>query len=87
MGQRTNHFRKLSVQDFGLNPTDTDAHVPQFFMISKWPKTDEQGPASTRALHTRSAKGKAHDKNRQRENGLTEMGKSTVLFHFIWSVN
>ena len=28
-------FRELSQQDFGLRNSDTDAHVPQFFMISK----------------------------------------------------
>ena len=28
-------FWELSQQDFGLSETDTDAHVPQFFMIAK----------------------------------------------------
>ena len=38
-------FSKYSTEDFGLNPTDTDAHVPQFFMLKKWPK---DSPAVTK---------------------------------------
>ena len=33
-------FTDLCVEDFGLRPTDEDSHVPQFFMVTKLPKTD-----------------------------------------------
>ena len=58
-------FSKYSTEDFGLNPTDTDAHVPQFFMLKKWPK---DSPAATKhqIFHPYSAEGQ--DKKRERQN-------------------
>ena len=77
--EQTN-FRDLSVEDFGLKPTDTDAHVPQFFMVSKVNKEQsrsqaayltgvpvEERPITTRALHTQSAGAKARQRDRKKE--------------------
>ena len=57
------NFTKYSTEDFGLSSTDTDAHVPQFFMLRKWP-ADE--PTDSRQFHPRSAEGAAKDKARQK---------------------
>merc|ERR1739836_274993 len=56
-------FTTYSTEDFGLNPTDTDAHVPQFFMLKKWP-ADE--PTGSRQSHPRSAAGKAKDRTKHK---------------------
>ena len=58
-------FSKYSTEDFGLNPTDTDAHVPQFFMLKKWPK---DAPAATRhqIFHPYSAEGQDKKWERQK---------------------
>ena len=57
------NFTKYSAEDFGLSSTDTDAHVPQFFMLRKWP-ADE--PTDSRQFHPRSVEGAAKDKARQK---------------------
>ena len=57
------NFTKYSTEEFGLSSTDTDAHVPQFFMLRKWP-ADE--PTDSRQFHPRSAEGAAKDKARQK---------------------
>ena len=49
-------FSKYSTEDFGLNPTDTDAHVPQFFMLKKWPK-DSPAVTKHQIFHPYSAQG------------------------------
>ena len=41
--QRT--FRDLSVEDFGIRPTDTDTHVPQLLMLTKTVETAVEGAA------------------------------------------
>ena len=38
-------FINHSTEDFGLSSTDTKAHVPQFFMLRKWP-VDESADSS-----------------------------------------
>ena len=71
-------FRELSQQDFGLDEKDSDAHVPQFFMVSKVPKEQsrsqsaklegvplDQRPIVTRGFHTQSAEGKARQRERK----------------------
>ena len=58
--QRT--LRDLSVEDFGLRPTDTDAHVPQFLIVTKSKEEGTTGAAYRSIFHSRSAKGKAQDK-------------------------
>ena len=61
------NFTKYSAEDFGLSSTDTDAHVPQFFMLKKWP-ADE--PTGSRQFHPRSADGAAKDRARQKAKKL-----------------
>ena len=59
-------FAQYSAEDFGLRPTDTDAHVPQFFMLKKWPK---DSPAATKhqIFHPYSAQGQDKKKERQKQ--------------------
>ena len=64
--QRT--FRDLSVQDFGLRATDTDAHAPQFLIVTKSKEEGTTGAAYRSIFHSRSAKGKAQDKERKNRN-------------------
>ena len=52
--QRT--FRDLSVEDFGIRPTDTDAHVPQFLLVTKSKEEGKTGAAYRSIFHSRSAK-------------------------------
>ena len=69
--QRT--FRDLSVQDFGLRATDTDAHVPQLLIVTK--SKEEGTTASSRRsiCHARSEQGKARDKERKNRNRAAKM--------------
>ena len=46
-------FINHSTEDFGLSSTDTKAHVPQFFMLRKWPVDEPTG--SSRHFHPCSA--------------------------------
>ena len=61
--QRT--FRDFSVQGFGLRATDTDAHVPQFPLVTKSKEEGTAGAAYRSIFHSRSAQGKAHGKERK----------------------
>ena len=65
-GQRAS--RDLSVQEFGLRAADTDAHVPQFLLLTK-SKEDGTTAASRRSIfHARSEQGKARDNERKNRN-------------------
>ena len=64
--QRT--FRDLSVEDFGLRPTDTDTHVPQFLILTKSKQTAVEGAAFREMFRTRSEAGKQKDKDRKNKN-------------------
>ena len=74
------NFRKTSMTDFGLRDIDTDAHVPQFFMVTKVPKERvnskaaafaklplEQRLDSTQWAHAQSADCKARQAQRHTE--------------------
>ena len=58
-------FTKFTVEDLGLRSTDTDAHVPQFFMLKKWPATQ---PANSRAFHTKSTEAQERDLKRRKQS-------------------
>ena len=59
-------FSTYSTEDFGLNPTDTDAHVLQFFMLKKWPK-DSPAVNKHQIFHPYSAQGQDKKKERQKQ--------------------
>ena len=48
-------WKTFSVEDFGLKPTDSDAHSPAFFLVKKSVELKHKD------LHTRSAAGKRKD--------------------------
>ena len=60
------HFKELSVEDYGFNPTDSDARIPQLLCITKTEKTGTEGPTHV-AFHARSERGKAHDAQRKND--------------------
>ena len=57
-------FAKFTVEDLGLKSTGADAHVPQFFLIKKWPATL---PANNRAFHPKSDEAQKRDNKRRKK--------------------
>ena len=57
-------FSNFSTEDLGLSSTDTDARVPQFLRIQKWPALE---PTNTRQFHKPSAEAQARDNQRRKQ--------------------
>ena len=66
------HFNNLTLADYGLGPTDGDAHKPHFFLVAKSAATEgttamQADKRTTRStLHARSEIGRRRDAQRKK---------------------
>ena len=79
--QRT--FRDLSVQDFGLRATDTDAHVPQFLILTKSKKKEQPVRLTVQSFILAQQKVRPMIKN-ERTVSVLKRGKLQKLKGWQW---